>query len=130
MRQQHMPREWFITQLWRRAAGKGQVAQVPSTFPSLRRLKVTEWSSRFERLMKNRLIIGAMRYGLLHECSKPRYDRIGDIVKRCALYLETGNDEYLADIANAALLEFEEGKHPLKHLSVMDSGAVWHTRED
>lgn len=85
-------------------------------------LKKTQWSEDFERLMRNRLIIGAIRYGLLNDSHKPKWDRISSINKRIDLYSETGNDEYLVDVANLCLLEFEEGIHPNKHLKSVDDG--------
>lgn len=69
---------------------------------------------QFETLMRNRLIMGALRYGRLHAPGKGTYNRPGGIVKRLQQYQETGNLECLVDIANLALLEFEEGTHPLK----------------
>lgn len=88
--------------------------------PPLENLKQSEWSPRFERLMRNRLIIGAMRYGLLHAKGKPKYNRIASMLKRLNLYKETGNDELLVDVANLCLMEFEEGCHPNKHFSAID----------
>jgi len=65
--------------------------------------------------MRNRLIIGALRYGLLHAPGKKRYDRVAGARKRLAQYQETGNLECLVDVANMALLEFEESHHPCRH---------------
>lgn len=33
-------------------------------------LERSEWSPRFERLMRNRLVMGALRYGLIHAPGK------------------------------------------------------------
>ena len=81
----------------------------------------TEWSSKFESLMRNRLVIGAIRYGRLKSKGKPKYDRLESIIKRINKYKETGNDELLVDIANLCLLEFEEGTHQLKHFRTIES---------
>ena len=83
-------------------------------------LEKSEWSPDFEQLMRNRLIMGAMRYGKMGDPSKPQYDRISDILRRAKEYKKTGNDELLADIANAALLEYVEGDHPQKHFRSTD----------
>jgi hypothetical protein len=80
-------------------------------------LERSEWSPRFERLMRNRLIMGAMRYGRLHAVSKPAYDRLQGLRKRLEQYQQSGNLECLVDVANMALLEFEEGTHPNRHWS-------------
>ena len=79
------------------------------------KLKKSEWSPRFEELMRNRLLMGALRYGLMHAKGKPKYDRLAGARKRLQQYEETGNLECLVDVANMALLEFEEGRHPHRH---------------
>lgn len=68
-------------------------------------LCVTEWDSRFEQLMRNRLIVGAFRYGRLRDVSK-KFDTITSIIRRAELYRKDGNQEHLVDIANLALVEF------------------------
>ena len=70
--------------------------------------------------MRNRLVMGALRYGLLGDINKPQYDRIPSLLKRISEFQQTGNDEILVDIANIALLEFEEGAHPKKHWTPID----------
>jgi hypothetical protein len=74
-----------------------------------------QWSLEFERLMRNRLILGALRYGPLGAKGKPQYDRIASIKKRLDAYAANGNLEMLVDAANLALLEFVEGDHPKRH---------------
>lgn len=80
-------------------------------------LKVSEWSESFEKLMRNRLIIGAFRYGKLHDPNKKPFDRLIYICTKLDRYQATGNLEALVDVANLALLEFEESKHPKRHFS-------------
>lgn len=88
--------------------------------PSLQSLQRTEWSDNFETLMRNRLIVGGIRYGLLHDKSKANWDRIPSMIHRLEQYADTGNLEYLVDVANLCMLEFEEGQHPLKHFLAQD----------
>lgn len=90
--------------------------------PDMDELTHTEWSPKFEQYMRNRLIMGAFRYGRLHDSKKPRFDRIESACKRLELYQKTGNMEYLVDVANMCLLEFEEGIHPNKHFKSVDDG--------
>lgn len=85
-------------------------------------LKSTEWSPLFEKLMRNRLVLGAFRYGRLAAFLKPQYNRVESIEKRILLYKKTGNTEFLVDIANLCLCEFVEGKHPNKHFNAIDDG--------
>ena len=72
-------------------------------------LRETEWSPTFEELMRHRLIMGSFRYGLIGAEGKPTYDRTSSCVKRLQRYQETGNKEYLVDVANLCLMEFVEG---------------------
>lgn len=90
--------------------------------PDIESLEKSEWSLEFERLMRNRLIQGAFRYGLIGASAKPEFDRIECLIRRAKQYRETGNIECLVDTANLALLEFVEGKHPNKHLRSVDDG--------
>lgn len=83
-------------------------------------LRESEWSTRFETLMRNRLLMGAFRYGKLHEPGKPTFDRVEYMKVKLDRYVETGNIEALVDVANLALLEFEEGQHPKRHFESLD----------
>ena len=94
--------------------------EYPAPRYSYNSLAESEWSPLFEQLMRNRLIMGALRYGLINAPNKPTYDRVASIKKRADLYKQTGNDEFLVDIANLCLLEFIEGIHPQKHFSAVD----------
>lgn len=93
---------------------------------SLEALEMSEWFPGFERLMRNRLIMGALRYGRLHAPGKPAYNRVASIVRRALNYERTGNLEHLVDIANEAGLEFTESFNPLAHWETQDDAE--HTR--
>lgn len=97
---------------------------LPNSSPThtLDSLAKTEWSPQFEQLMRNRLIMGALRYGKLHAPGKPKYNRITSMVKRLTKYIGSGNKELLVDVANLCLLEFEECHHPLAHFHSVDDG--------
>jgi hypothetical protein len=85
-------------------------------------LKQTQWCSRFEQLMRNRLIVGAFRYGGIRTPSKG-FDVIGSIVSRAGKYLKDGNQEHLVDIANLAMVEFVSPMcHPNPTWSPVDDG--------
>lgn len=90
-------------------------------------LRRTEWCEEFEHLQRNRLILGAMRYGRLGAPGKPRWDRVPDMIRRLEAYQSDGNLEHLVDVANLAMLEFVEGRHPKRHFSASDDGH--HTKE-
>lgn len=101
----------------------GVIKEPVRILPPIAELRKSEWSPRFEQLMRNRLIMGAFRYELFGDKSKSfEYDIVGSVEKRLQKYKETHNMEHLIDIANLMLLEFEFGKHPDKHFSPIDDG--------
>lgn len=94
----------------------------PSDFASLQN---SEWSVEFERLMRNRLIMGALRYGTFAEKGEDakkgkHWDLQTPIVAKLKKYEETGNTEYFVDIANYCMLAFLFDNHPNKHFSALD----------
>lgn len=68
----------------------------------------TEYSTQFDEIRKNMMIVSYFKYGAM----KDNYDKfkcmdaLGNIQKRLQKYKETGNTEYLADVANFAMIEF------------------------
>ena len=113
--------QFFLNNLWRWKCGLPETEEA-NQVSSYEELKKTEWSEEFERLMRNRLIIGALRYGRLGAANKPQYDRINSMIKRLTKYQETGNKEFLVDVANICLLEFVECNHPNQHFHAIDDG--------
>lgn len=103
--------------LWERAG----LFPPPVARVSAGELARSEWSPQFERLMRNRLIIGALRHGRLRAIGKPAYDRIQGALKRLFQYRQTGNLEALVDVANLMLLEFEECRHPRAHFDSLNA---------
>jgi hypothetical protein len=99
----------FLLELWRDVSVVKEFRTDYDSNYQIDRLKKTEWSEEFERLIRNRLIMGALRYGRLHENNKPIYDRIESVLKRINQYKLNHNKELLIDIANLCLCEFEEG---------------------
>ena len=113
-----MDRAHFMRNLWRWSAGMPE--QEPESF-GIDALRRSEWSPTFEQLMRNRLVLGAFRYGKLNAEFKSQWDRMPSIERRAAEYQRTGNLELLVDIANLCLLEYVEGRHPLRHFEAMDT---------
>lgn len=70
---------------------------------------------QFVRLMKPRMVMGAMRYGHLDDVSKPHFNNIESALRRLRKYRETGDKEMLVDVANLCLVEFSEGNHKKAH---------------
>lgn len=98
------------------------LVEPPAPKFTLDELAASEWSPEFERLMRNRLIMGALRYGKLRAPGKPQYDRFRSMFKRLLAYRDSGNTELLVDIANLCLCEFVECHHPLRHWHAVDGG--------
>lgn len=96
------------------------VVDCPQNLVDLRDLMMTEWNEEFEELARNRLVMGALRYGLFRDPEKAAYDYLGAIEDKVKFYRETGNDELLVDIQNYAMLEFTLGRHPQKHFAATD----------
>jgi hypothetical protein len=88
----------------------------------LSQLRQTEWSPEFERLMRNRLLMGRFRYGKMDDPAKGNFDCIKSAIQRLTKYLETGNKELLVDASNLCLVEFVHCRHPNAHFSATDDG--------
>lgn len=94
----------------------------PKTLPPLESLRETEWSQRFETLMRNRLLMGAFRYGLLEVKRHQRWDFLGSLERRIEQYKQTGSQEHLVDAANLLMLEFEFPQQANAHWLSIDDG--------
>lgn len=90
--------------------------------PSLDILRQTEWLPEFEQLMRNRLVMGAFRYGLMSSPDKTRWSCLPSIRRRLDRYEETHNLEHLVDVANLCLVEFLRGQRLGYQLSAIDDG--------
>ena len=93
---------------------------LPATHKPLAVLRKTERNLVFERLCRNRLLMGAFRYGELFAEDKELYISVDDIRLRLDLYEKTGNLECLVDAANYAMLEFTYSKHKNAHFKASD----------
>jgi hypothetical protein len=110
----------FLYDLWRDIAGLSPMAKPP--LPTLNVLRQEEWDPAFERLMRNRLLMGCYRYERLWKKRVGQYDLIGSAKQRIAKYEQTGNLEPLVDVANLMLIEFNCSKHPHRHFVSEDDG--------
>lgn len=94
------------------------------TLCSIKELEKSQRCPEFFKLMNNRMVMGAFRYGKLsaQKNSDVKYDNIASIRKRLTLYEETGNLEHLVDCGNLCMIEYMIGNHPKKHFSSIDDG--------
>lgn len=85
----------------------------------------TEYSERFDKIRKDMMIMSYYKYGSM----KDNYDKfkcmdaLGNIEKRIQKYKETGNTEFLADVANFAMIEFMYPSIDGAKYAPTDSGA-------
>lgn len=100
----------------------------PENHLNIEALYDSEWSSEFEQLMRNRLVMGALRYGRIrkHGGGKRGYNRLAGARKRLSQYEQTGNLECLVDAANMLLLEYVEGDHPNRHMDAIHGDHCHH----
>lgn len=82
------------------------VPEPPEPQPPIEQIVAEDWSWDFVQYCLNRIIMGRFRYGKA-EANGRKYDRVGGMKRRIALYESTGNLEYLVDVANLAQLEFQ-----------------------
>ena len=86
----------------------------------------TEYSKRFDELRKNAMETSYYKYGPLkdnyskHKCM----DAIENLKKRLQAYEETGNTEFLVDVANFAMIEFMYPQVKGAKYTPTDSGVV------
>jgi hypothetical protein len=85
----------------------------------------TEYSQRFDEIRKNMMVMSYYKYGPLkdnygtYKCM----DAIKNIELRLQKYKETGNTEFLVDIANFAMIEFMNPSIKGAKYTPTDSGA-------
>lgn len=74
----------------------------------LTKILQTEYSERFDTIRKQMMCMSYFKYGPMRENYETFkcMDALGNIEKRLQKYRETGNTEFLADVANFAMIEF------------------------
>ena len=101
---------------WPKADGSGLLPTVASLLKS-------EWVPEFEKLMRNRVLMGAFRYELMAvKAEHFDYDLATEAIERIRRFIKTGNTEYLVDAGNMCMLEFKYSNHPNKHFASEDDG--------
>jgi hypothetical protein len=76
----------------------------------------TEYSMQFDKLRQNRMEVSFHKYGPIKEnYGNHLVSAVKNLEKRLALYKETGNTEYLCDVANFAMIEYMYPQHGQAH---------------
>jgi hypothetical protein len=81
----------------------------------------SEWSKSFIEGMLNRMGMSYFKYGALRRAYPEKVDAIASLKQRLAKYEETGNTEWLMDLANFAMIEYMHPRHPQAHYRPTDS---------
>jgi hypothetical protein len=87
---------------------------------TIEEILATEFSPQFVELMKNRVAISYYKYGMLKDGYPHKVDAIGSLGERLRRYAETGNTEWLVDVANFAMIEFMFPRHSSAHFEGTD----------
>lgn len=94
-------------------------------------IPASEFSEKFVQGMANRMMVSYCKYGAVAEAYPARVDAIASLKKRLDKYAETGNTEWLMDVANFAMIEFMHPRHDSAHFVATDSdkspGRVWNS---
>ena len=82
-----------------------------------------EYSDKFDKLRKNRVETSYFKYGSAKQNFGRGYvDAIGSLEKCLQKYKDTGNTEYLCDLANYAMFEYMYPQHEKAHFKATESG--------
>ena len=81
-----------------------------------------EYSDRFDELRRNRVEVSFYKYGPAKRNFATGNVQAIPTLERCLQkYKDTGNTEYLCDLANYAMFEFMYPQHPKAHFRATDS---------
>src|SRR5262245_34142947 len=94
----------------------------------------TEYSEQFLQGMVDRMAVSFAKYGAVSDAYPARVDAVASLRKRLERYEQTGNTEWLMDVANFAMIEFMHPRHADAHFRATDSkespGRKWHDEVD
>jgi hypothetical protein len=81
----------------------------------------SEFSDRFVEGMRARMVVSYFKYGPVADGYPGRVDALASLETRLRRYRETGNAEWLMDVANFAMIEFMHPRHPEAYFRPTDS---------
>ena len=81
----------------------------------------TEVSEPFVQGMRDRMAVSFYKYGSVIDGYPKRVDAIASLRRYLEYYEDTGNAEFLMDVANFAMIEFMLPRHPNAHFVPTDS---------
>lgn len=84
----------------------------------------SEFSDVFAQGMYDRMAVSFFKYGPVAAAYPDRVDAIASLKVRLERYAETGNTEWLMDVANFAMIEFMRPRHPKAHFKGTDGDST------
>jgi hypothetical protein len=89
----------------------------------------SEFDVEFVQMMANRMSVSFFKYGKVAD-AKGKVDEIASLEKRLQKYRETGNAEWLVDVANFAMIEFMHKRESFRATDSHESpGLVYNSGE-
>ncbi len=73
------------------------------------------------QMMANRMAVSEQKYGVLEINYPGPGNSLASLIERLGKYDDTGNTEWLLDVANQAVIEFLFPSHALAHFRATDS---------
>ncbi len=88
----------------------------------------SEYSPAYWKRMLHAMAMSFHKYGPVRKAYPHKVNAIASLKARLKLYEETGNADYLIDVANFAMIEFMHPAHETHHDSPTDGGEgrKWH----
>lgn len=80
----------------------------------------SEYSIEFDDIRKKAMVMGYFKYGPIRD-NIQNTDMLKSIEMRIKKYRDTGNTEFMADIANFAMIEYMCPRHNNAHFKYTDS---------
>ena len=80
----------------------------------------SEFSDQFADLMYKAMCMSFFKYGKVADGYPALVDAIASLEIRLQRYKDTGNKEWLVDVANFAMIEFMRPRHPKAHFKGTD----------
>jgi hypothetical protein len=83
----------------------------------------TEYSDKFYEIRKSMIAVSHFKYGWIKDTYETfkTADAMKSLKQRIEKYEETGNTEFLCDVANFAMIEYMYPQHPKAHYRATDS---------
>lgn len=81
----------------------------------------SEFSETFVEAMRARMGMSFHKYGPVRDAYPHKVNALESLRKRLERYEETGNTEWLTDVANFAMIEFMLPSHPRAHFRATEA---------